>query len=160
MGPDSRYTMLWTHVQTLMSRRQAVSSTYLAVNAAIIGALAYILKGEALIRWSQKLAMILLMLTGVAVCFLWSRLVLRYSRLLDWWYAELRALEASHEGELPDYVTREFLHFYKDPERGPRLWLTRHELRLSRVFIGAYVLFSALVLFAMLREPLPAWLVP
>ena len=48
----------------------------------------------------------------------------------------------------------------EDPFDVMEVWLTRHELRLSRVFIGAYVLFSALVLFAMLREPLPAWLVP
>lgn len=134
-----------------MSRRQSVTSIYLSVNAAIIGALAYMLKGSHPLTLGQQVAMVLLMIAGIVACSLWRRLVLRYSALLDWWYAELRSLE-QREPELGDLVNREFAAFYQrrktsaDTRSRPELHLTVYESRLSWLFTVTYAVFTVILL--------------
>ena len=146
MSIKDEHLMVWDHVNRLMGRRQSMTTIHLSVNAAIIGATAYILKGKVSFVGWQLLAMLLLLLTGMAASYMWTRLVAHYSTLLDWWYSTLRELESSHEHELPNLITREYKRFYTRPSKGPRLWFTRHELRLARLFIVAYAVFSVVVI--------------
>ena len=93
MSIKDEYLMVWDHVNRLMGRRQSMTTIHLSVNAAIIGATAYILKGKVSFVGWQLLAMLLLLLTGMAASYMWTRLVAHYSTLLDWWYSTLRELE-------------------------------------------------------------------
>ncbi len=152
MSLKDQYMMVWEHVNRLMGRRQAMTGVHLTVNAAIIGATAYILKGKVTFVGWQLLAILLLLLAGMAASYMWTRLVTHYSTLLGWWYDMLRELEASYERELPNFITREYKRFYTRPVKGPRLWFTRHELRLARLFIIAYAAFSVIVLVGLVNS--------
>ncbi len=160
--PIEQFRLCWDHVNDLMSRRQKVTATYLTVNSAVIGALAYMLKGAHPLTLGQQIAMVLLMVAGMVACGLWRRLVVRYSAFLDWWYGELRELEQAHP-ELGGIINREYAAFYERGQKSaitqkhPRLYLTSYETRLSWLFTGTYIVFSA-ILLGLIALELRTWL--
>ncbi|MGB1275873.1 MAG: RipA family octameric membrane protein [Nannocystaceae bacterium] len=151
MTPLEKFTLCWEHANRLMSRRQSATTVYLSVNSAILAALAYMLKGGHPLTIGQKVAMVLLMVAGCVACIFWRRLIMRYSALLDWWYAELRDLEQEHR-ELGGIISREYQVFYTDTKKHadtrkrPRLRLTVQENQLTWLFTGIYIVFSTVLL--------------
>jgi hypothetical protein len=97
-------------------------------------------------------AILLLLAAGLGACWIWRSLIKQYKRLLDWWYARLRELEAG----LPDsarLVTREYQELYAPATSGKsvtRIGMTQRELALNWIFIGLYLVFGAGIVLSLL----------
>lgn len=78
------------HVNRLVERRQAVTTTYISVNVALTGAMAFLLSGP---HAATNVATLLLLCAGVIAATFWRRIIGQYRVLLNWWYGQLRALE-------------------------------------------------------------------
>lgn len=85
MQKEAEYTLFLELVHKLGERRQTMTSTYLSVNTAIIGAAAFLFKDGALPGWQQQAAALSLFAAGIVACDLWRRLLLQYKTLLRWW---------------------------------------------------------------------------
>jgi hypothetical protein len=134
MTPTQEYPLFLAQAGKLADRRQAVTSTYLTVNAAIFGVIAFVMKDVQMVDWGKRISVLLLLLTGFIICGLWRRLIIRYSQLLKWWFAQLRALEE----KLPDssrLLTEEYTNLYRNDHIG----IATYEDRLITIFQMMYV---------------------
>jgi hypothetical protein len=150
IGDFSRfdYRFALDHIEKLLDRRQATTSFYISINAAIAAAIAFLLKDSPLARDWLWTSVFLLLLTGFIACLIWFSLLHQYSSLLNWWYAQLRDLE----GRMPDsakLITREYEAFYKDEKS--RSWLqkvfkragmTEREQLLAAAIACLYLVFA------------------
>ena len=144
MTRESEYTTFLDLVNHLSERRQTVTATYLSVNAALIGALAFLLQDGALPDWQQRTAVLVLFGAGIVACDLWRRIIKQYNVLLGWWYEQLHSLEEA----LPDssrLIKREYEQLYARKVGRRPLGLSRYERRLTWVFTAAYVLFALVI---------------
>ena len=144
MTRESEYTTFLDLVNHLSERRQTVTATYLSVNAALIGALAFLLQDGALPDWQQRTAVLVLFGAGIVACDLWRRIIKQYNVLLGWWYEQLHSLEEA----LPDssrLIKREYEQLYARKAGRRPLGLSRYERRLTWVFTAAYVLFALVI---------------
>ena len=151
MKKETEYTLFLELVSKLAERRQAMTTTYISVNAALIGALAFLFKGGVLPGWQQQAAVLVLFSAGIIACDLWRRLLKQYKILLGWWYKRLHKIEAAMP-ECSGLIKQEYDNLYTTKEGRPRLGLSRHEIRLTWVFTSLYSLFAlAIVIGWILR---------
>lgn len=145
MTQKSEYELYLEQVNKLAERRQAVSTIYLTVNTAIVGAMALIFRDIQMQEWGRQLSSLALMTAGIAACDLWRRLIRQYSDLLGWWYERLRELE---KGELASaaLITKEFEEFYGPKVGKKRFGMTRYEIGLTWLFTVAYIVFGLVML--------------
>lgn len=145
MTRKSEYELYLEQVNKLTERRQAVSTIYLTVNTAIVGAMALIFGDIQMQEWGRQLSSLALMVAGVAACDLWRRLIRQYSDLLGWWYERLRELE---KGDLEStaLITKEFEEFYGPKAGKKRFGMTRYEIGLTWLFTITYVVFGLAML--------------
>ena len=141
MQKEAEYTLFLELVSKLAERRQAMTTTYLSVNAAIIGAVAFLFKDAELPGWQQQVAVLVLFSAGVIACDLWRRLLNQYKTLLGWWYKRLHFLEDTIP-ECSGLIRQEYDHLYATKKGRPRLGLTRYEVRLTWLFTAAYGAFA------------------
>jgi hypothetical protein len=147
MTLDDEYKLFLKQTNELTSRRQSVTTAYLSVNAAIVGALAFLFKDGYMPDWPQQASALVLFLAGVVACDLWRRLILQYSTLLKWWYRHLRGLE----DRLPkssSLISKEYQDLYVEQTGKVRVGLTRYEIGLTWLFTGVYVVFFFSILMA------------
>ncbi|MAT96213.1 MAG: hypothetical protein CL608_03645 [Anaerolineaceae bacterium] len=130
------YEIMITQVNGLMERRQNVTTIYLSVNAAIITVIAFLLQDVQQITLNQQVPILLLLLSGLAACDLWRRLIRDYRKLLNWWYEQIRKLETKLEND-KQIITREYNDLYKYGSVG----LTKYETRLAWLFTIVYLVF-------------------
>jgi hypothetical protein len=148
----SQYKFAIGHVEKLLDRRLSITSFYLSVNAAIATVIGLLVKDAQLQQELLSFAILLLIAAGLGACWIWRSLIKQYERLLNWWYARLRELEAG----LPDsarLVTREYEELYAPAKGGkpaPRIGMTQRELALNWIFIGLYVVFGAGIILSLL----------
>jgi len=142
---DTEYALFLEQAGKLAERRQSVTSTYLTVNAAVVGAIAFILKDVQMVAWEQQLAALLLLIVGIVACSLWRRLIAQHSALLRWWYERLRVLEEAMP-ESSRLLTQEYQDLYVAQRGRVRIGLTRHEVRLTWLFTAAYAIFGLVIL--------------
>lgn len=138
---ETEYKLFLELVSKLAERRQAMTTAYLSVNAAIIGAVAFLFKDGALPGWQQRAAVLVLFGAGIVTCDLWRRLLKQYKTLLGWWYKRLHFLEEA----IPDcscLIRQEYDNLYATKKGCPRLGLTRYEVRLTWVFTTVYAVFA------------------
>ena len=117
-------------VNHLSERRQTVTATYLSVNAALIGAVAFLFQDGSLPDWQQQVAVLVLFGAGIVACDLWRRILNQYNDLLGWWYEQLHLLEE----QLPDssaLITKEYKALYA-PQPGRRPTFRRRRFHRSR----------------------------
>ena len=145
MQKDTEYALFLEQAGKLAERRQSVTSTYLTVNAAVVGAIAFILKDVQMVAWEQQLAALLLLIVGIVACSLWRRLIAQHSALLRWWYERLRVLEEAMP-ESSRLLTQEYQDLYVAQRGRVRIGLTRHEVRLTWLFTAAYAIFGLVIL--------------
>ena len=129
-------------MNNLSARRQNVTTTYLSVNAALVGAMAFLFKDGQLSNLSAQISSLMLLSSGIIACGLWRRLVVQYSTQIDWWYKQLRELESKipHSKKL---ITKEFSELYQQQNRGKKFTgMTRHEKRLTWLFTVVYIVFG------------------
>ena len=135
------YQRVIDQVKSLTENRQAVTSTYLSVNTAIIGAIAFLLKDSQIPGTAQGIAILVLMGSGVVVCDLWRRLLNQYGSLLGWWYEQLRKLEETQPDSARLY-TREYTELYQHAKNRPRIGLSSYQTGLTWIFTAIYIVFG------------------
>ncbi len=138
---DDEYQLFLEQVNKLAERRQSVTSTYLTVNAAIIGAVAFLFQDGYVSGWTQQGAVLVLFVAGIAACDIWRRLIVQHTTLLKWWFERLHDLEDAME-ESSKLVKKEYEDLYVKKKGRAPIGLTRYETRLTWVFTVVYVVFG------------------
>lgn len=137
MAPEHEYPLFIDQTDKLADRRQAVTRTYLSVNAGIFGVIAFVMKDVQMLDWGKRTSLLLLLVAGVVICDLWRRLINRYSELLKWWFKQLRALEEKIS-DSSKLLTEEYKDLYNDEHIG----IAKYETRLITIFQILYVAFG------------------
>ena len=145
MTPDEEYPIFIDHVNRLTDRRQTVTITYLSVNAALVGAVAFLFKDGYLPNWSQQISALVLFAAGIVACDLWRRLLWQYRNQIEWWYRQIHILEDDMETS-SKLVQREYNNLYTERKGQPRHGPSLYEIRLTWVFTGIYASFGVAML--------------
>ena len=138
------FRFAFDHLEKLLDRRQAITSFYLSVNAAIITVIGLLLKDAPVQQDWLPVAVLVLLVAGIGACWIWRSLLQQYALSLSWWYARLRELEAA----LPDsskLFTREYQDLYgaTDSTKAPkRVSMTSREMALNWVITVLYAAFG------------------
>ena len=148
MQAQVEYPLFLEQVNKLTERRQRVTATYLSVNAAIIAAIAFVLKDVQMIEWGRQLSALMLLIAGVIVSDLWRRLIGQYSVLLGWWYEQLRTLEENIP-ESSKLLTKEYQDLYWARNTKIPIGLTRYETRLTWIFTTIYAIFALVIVVSL-----------
>ncbi len=148
MKKETEYKLFLDQVNKLIERRQTVTATYLSVNAAIVGAVAFIFKDIDTLEGGEQVSALVLLVSGLVACDLWRRLINQYSALLKWWYEQLRALEDAMP-ESSKLLTKEYDDLYGGKSGKAPIGLTRYEVRLTRLLTVVYVAFGFVILVAL-----------
>jgi hypothetical protein len=148
MTNEDEYELFFNHINSLMERRKSVTATYLSVNAAITGALAFLFKDGQLQDWTQQISVLVLLAAGIAACILWRMLIHHYSTTIGWWYRQLRHLESVMSGS-SKMITEEYAQLNKGslPTR-----VSTYEVRLVWLFAVVYSLFIVGILYALISR--------
>lgn len=147
MEKQFEYQLLFDHINRLTERRQNVTTIHLSVNAAIIGAMSFIIKDITTLQWQLKISLIVLLSAGIISCDLWRRLIYQYRTLLAWWYGQLRQYENDNNDVLK-VITNEYNDLYCDKGQKPRLGITKYEIGLAGLFMSLYILFGIAILLS------------
>lgn len=150
------YELAITHIEKLLDRRQITTTFYLSVNTGIAAAVGLIINNNQLSGWWLIGALLLLIVTGVIACIIWRSLLLQYQVMLDWWYTQVRDLEAMTP-ESTRLFSREYQELILDDKDNgskskAKIGLTSRELALNWVFLSVYfALGVSIVIFSFWR---------
>jgi len=127
-------------------RRQTVNNTYVAVNSIILSAIALLVKDVSASSSWRALIVIPVLVAGIVICLQWTRLILKYKRLVGFRIEELRAIEDLDvmTGSWKMYHAEDKLYPRDEQDRpipGEGLNFSDRERWLPRVFMGLYALF-------------------
>jgi len=148
---QEEYKLFLNQVNKLTDRRQNVTTVYLTVNSAIVGALAFLFKDVQMPSWAYPASAAILLVSGVAACSLWRRLISQYSVLLGWWYEQLRDIETAMPNSRA-LLTEEYEALYGGGQSQPRVGLTRYEIRLTWLFTVLYASFGLALLVTVILK--------
>lgn len=141
----NEYELFLSHVNRFAERRQTVTTTYLSVNAALTGAIAFLFKDGQLSSLPAQVSTLIFLLSGIVACGLWRRLITHYSTLMGWWYEQLRALETM----LPNsskLITKEYQELFEQKQGKGPIGITRYETSLTWLFTIIYLVFGLAIL--------------
>jgi hypothetical protein len=150
VNPTDEYRLALDQSNKLADRRQTITATYLSVNAAITGAVAFLFKDGRLPDISSQVTVLALLLSGVVACGLWRRIIKHYSTQMGWWFEQIRSMES----QLPDgsnkLFTKEYqeLYFKQSGKKDSRI--TPYEINLTWLFTTIYVVFGMAILVAII----------
>jgi hypothetical protein len=147
--PANEYRLALDQTNKLADRLRAITTTYLSVNAALTGAIAFLFKDGHLPDVASQVAVLALLFSGVVACGLWRRLIKHYSALTGWWYEQIRSLENQLPGG-SKLVTKEYqeLYFKQKGKRDTRI--TPYETNLTWLFTTIYLVFGLAILVALI----------
>jgi hypothetical protein len=132
----------------LSERRQTATQTYLAINTAIFGAVAFIIKDSGLSGWPLVFVALPLFVVGILACIIWLGIMKKMEIFLDWQYDRLREMETSLRGSFR-LLTKENDFFYEPQKNGKkRFSFTLQEAWLPRLLIVLFSLYAATLLTA------------
>ncbi len=139
------YELFLGHVYKLAERRQTTTATYLSVNAALTGVLAFLFKDGHLSGSISLVSALILLFSGVVACGLWRRLITHYSALIDWWYKQLREMEdiIPNSSKL---IIKEYKELFIDKKGKGPIGITRYETSLTWLFTIIYLVFGLAIL--------------
>ncbi len=146
---DNDFAMLMEQIRHLNDRRQTVTATYLSVNAALIGLMAFLFKDGQVPTISAQISFLALLVSGVVACSLWRRLIAQLSTLIDWWYQQLRLLEMD-DPQSKKLITREYQELYTQKKGKAAIGLTRYETALTWLFTVIYIIFCLIILASLI----------
>lgn len=138
------YELFLSQVNEFMNRRQNVTTIYLSVNAAISGAIAFLISDAKLGSWKLQFSIVLLLIAGIVACSLWRRLIMQYSLLLGWWYEQIRLIEADIN-DCRKLITKEYQNLYSPTQGKRKIGLSNYEIGLSWLFIIIYLTFGLII---------------
>ncbi len=149
MTHTDEYELFLGYVYKLAERRQTTTATYLSVNAALTGALAFLFKDGHLSGLISLISALIFLFSGVVACGLWRRLITHYSALIGWWYEQLRTLE----GIIPSsskLITKEYQELFVNKKGKGPIGITRYETSLTWLFMIIYLVFGLAILLALI----------
>ncbi len=121
-------------------RRQTVTNAYITVNGAIVGLITFLVKDAGLTNWWLVVAMLPLIVAGVAVCYFWHRLLATYRTLLDFRFEQLEGMERGEALQgCHGMYNLEAERFYRKAPPEQQIGFSRIEMRLPLLFVALYV---------------------
>ncbi len=140
MEKFDEYKLLYERTEKYSERRQTTSQTYLTINTAIFGAIAFLVKDSGLVGWSLIIAISPLFIVGGLICIIWLSIILNLEKLLSWQYKQLRELEKVIQGDL-NIFTKENNEFF-DPGKGKKKFsFSLLEAWLPGILIAVYLFY-------------------
>ena len=131
-------------------RRQTITNTYISVNSAIAGLLAFLVKDSGLVDLLVLIAIIALICFGLLICCYWVQLINKYKKLVGFRVKLLHEME----DRLPDLIGvyhRED-ELYK-PTQGKPLNISDLERGLPILFGLLYVILGIVLLWSLRFAP-------
>ena len=149
MTHTDEYELFLGHIYKLAERRQTATTTYLSVNAALTGAIAFLFKDGHLSGLESQVSVLALLFSGIVACGLWRRHITHYSTLMDWWYEQLRTLEEglSRSSKL---ITKEYQDLFVNKRGKGPIGITRYEVFLTWLFTIIYLVFALAILLSLI----------
>ncbi len=137
---------LHDRTQRLSERRQTTSQTYLTINTAIFGAVAFLIKDSGLEGWNLILISLPLFGVGLLACVTWYRIIWNLESIIGWHYQQLRELEKkipkSHMA-----INKEWEEFFK--QKGKKKFsFSGLESQLPKLLIALYIVYGASLLIS------------
>jgi hypothetical protein len=143
MDKFEEYKLLNERAQKLSERRQTTTQTYLTINTAIFGAVAFLLKDSGLHGWALVLISVPLLCVGVLACSIWLGIANKLENFLDWQYDRLREMELEMPGNAM-ILTRENKEFYEPVPGGKKKFsFTLQEAWLPKLLMVLFGLYAA-----------------
>ncbi len=131
---------LHERTEKLSERRQTTTQTYLTINTAIFGALAFLIKDSGLKSWTLLWANIPLFGVGILVCAIWLRILQKLDSIIGWNYEQLRAIEKAIP-ESHQLINKEWLQFFSE-RNGRHFSFSDLESQLPRLLILLYAAYA------------------
>jgi hypothetical protein len=148
MDRFEEYKLLYQRTEKLSERRQATSQTYLTINTAIFGAIAFLVRDSGLTGWILIQAIGPLFIVGTLICIIWLNIILNLENVLNWQYGQLRELEGKMRGSVQIF-TRENREIFEARKGRKRFSFTMLEAWLPRILGALYLgYFIAMALAA------------
>lgn len=139
MANFEEYKTFLEHIHQYIERRQNVTTTYLAVNTAILGTMMFLFSSQPTSELGRNLAVLGLISAGIFACDFWRRLIIQYSALIGWWYSQMRKIEE----ELPNssrLISKEYRDLYQPHPKQVVFGVTSDEIRLTWLFMAVYLI--------------------
>ncbi|MFQ5822546.1 MAG: hypothetical protein ACE5JB_00660 [bacterium] len=140
------YKFIASSNQHLSERRQEATKTYLSVNTAIFVIIAFLIKDTQLQDWWLIIALFPLTLTGILSCWIWSKIITQYKKLIGWRYDELIKIEESMK-EAHHFYKKEKGQFFKQQNGKEKFGFSRLEALLPTMFMALYLIYFLGLLF-------------
>ncbi len=147
MDKFEEYKLLNERAQKLSERRQTTTQTYLTINTAIFGAVAFLIKDSGLRGGALVLIVLPLFLVGILACFIWLGIAKKLEKFLDWQYDRLREMEQEIPGNSM-ILTRENKEFYEPTPGKKKFSFTLQEAWLPRLLMILFSLYGALMILS------------
>ena len=145
MDKFEEYKLLNERAQKLSERRQTTTQTYLTINTAIFGAVAFILKDSGLHGWALVLTAVPLFSVGILACSIWLGIAQKLEKFLDWQYDRLREMEQEMPGNSM-ILTKENTEFYEPTPGGKKKFsFTLQEAWLPKLLMVLFGLYAAVM---------------
>ncbi len=153
MDKFDEYKFFAESTQYLTDKRQSAAQVYLGMSAGIFAALGFFVKDISLRGGALIVASSLLIVTGLLICWIWYKLIMRYKKLIGWRYDQLMAMETQIPGCHQMYVKEWKEHF--EPQQGKeKFGFSVLEKRLPLLFMFLYILASlGLILATVCKWP-------
>lgn len=135
------YKLFSELVQRLSERRQTASQTYLAVNTAAFGVLAFLAKDAGFHGWGLVGVSVPLFLVGIIACVIWHKIVTHFREIIGWHYEQLRAMEEGLPGSARIYC-KEWERFYRAQTGRKGFSFSLLESWLPRLFVSLYAIYA------------------
>ena len=149
MTHTDEYELFLGHVYQLAERRQTATTTYLSVNAALTGAIAFLFKDGHSTGLASQISVLTLLFSGMVACGLWRRLITHYSTLMGWWYEQLRTMEESLSAS-SKLITREYQDLFVNKRGKGPIGITRYEVFLTWLFTIIYLVCGLAILLSLI----------
>ena len=82
MDKFEEYKLFVESTDRFSDRRQQTGNTYLTVNSIVIGAIAFLVKDAGFGTISRSIAIIMILIVGIIVCFVWKQIIFKYKKLV------------------------------------------------------------------------------
>jgi hypothetical protein len=135
------YKLFSELVQHLSERRQTASQTYLAVNTAAFGVLAFLAKDAGFHGWGLVGVSVPLFFVGIIACVIWHKIVTHFREIIGWHYQQLRDMEEALPESARIY-SLEFERFYLAQAGKRGFSFSQLEIWLPRLFIALYAIYA------------------
>lgn len=150
MDKFDEYKFFCESTERLSDRRQAATPAYVGINAAILGAIAFVVKDVALQRFDLLVALVPLFAVGIVLCIQWYKVIAQSKSLIGWRYEQLMSIEKEIEGSYQMY-NRELEYFLQSVSFRKGFSFSRLEVWPPRMFVSLYIVFGVVLAIVAVR---------